>query len=93
LSPADFWSGTFEDVLFVIGGTVDNWRVQRRAAWKICEALIGTDKMPEIYDFFPLTFDEELKHEADTLKEESLEEWYKNIQGSGYFDNPISNGR
>jgi hypothetical protein len=86
LRPTDFWESTFDEVLLVIKGKVDDWRFQRRCAWKIVEGFRGTAEMPEIYDFCPLAYDWEII-EAEKKQQGNDLELYK--QGVAQFDNII----
>ena len=85
-SPSVFWESTFDEVLLVIKGTVDNWRIQRRAAWKIVEGFRGTADMPDIIDFYSLPYDEEIMRAEKQQANEDLE-LYK--QATANFGNVI----
>ena len=86
LRPVDFWESTFDEVLLVIKGKVDDWRFQRRCAWKIVEGFRGSAEMPEIYDFCPLPYDDEIVREEKKQQADDLE-LYK--QGVANFDQII----
>lgn len=86
LRPVDFWESTFDEVLLVIMGKIDDWRFQRKCAWKVVEGFRGTAEMPEICDFCPLPYDHEIvKAEKKQMQDDY--ELYK--QGVSEFDNII----
>lgn len=71
----------------VVKGKVDDWRLQRKNAWKIAEAFRGTAEMPAEYDFYGLPYDDELRKAESVRQKESLEDWYN--QASGEMSNFI----
>lgn len=64
-------------MLLVIKGKVDDWRNQRVQAWKIVEGFRGSKDMPDIIDFYPLPYDNEIKKIDQQQQGEALQEWYK----------------
>jgi len=69
-------------VLFAIKGKVDDWRIQRWNAWKIVEGFRGSEGMPEIWDFYPLPYDDELMDQdkrdiQNNLRALSTEDFYQ----------------
>lgn len=83
----DFWESTFDEVLLIIKGKVDDWRYQRKNAWKIVEGFRGTAEMPAEYDFYGLPYDDELREAEKNQQKQSLEDWYK--QASAEMSNFI----
>lgn len=77
MTPDNFWNSTFDEVLLVIQGKVDDWRLARRAAWKIVEGFRGSQDMPDEVDFYSLPYDSEIKKEENLQQQESLEDWHK----------------
>ncbi len=70
-------------MLLVIKGKVDDWRIDRIRTYKIVEGFRGSQDMPQLYDFYGLPYDEELREQdkADAQKAlNGLEEWYKLAQ-------------
>lgn len=63
-------------MLFVIKGHVDNLRRDRIAAWKIVEGFRGTKEMPEVADFYPLPYDDEIRAADKKDVQQSLDDWY-----------------
>jgi hypothetical protein len=86
LTPSVFWESTFDEVLLVIKGKVDDWRVQRVCAYKVVEGFRGSKDMPDMTDFLPLPYDEEIT-KVDKGQIESDLELYK--QAVSNFDNII----
>lgn len=74
-------------MLLVIKGKVDDWRYQRKSAWKIVEGFRGTAEMPAEYDFYSLPYDDEIRAAELGQQKQSLEEWYK--QASAEMSNFI----
>lgn len=62
--------------MLAIRGKIDDLRIQRLNAWKIVEGFRGSAEMPEIWNFYPLRFDDELIEKDKEQTKESLEEWY-----------------
>lgn len=65
-------------MLLVIKGKVDDWRLQRKSAWKIAEAFRGSQQMPSEYDFYPLPFDREAIEKEKQEQDKDIAEWHKN---------------
>lgn len=63
-------------MLLVIQGKVDDWRLQRRSAWKIVEGFRGSAEMPDIYNFYPLIYDDELRIADKKEQAQDLQQWY-----------------
>lgn len=63
-------------MLLVIKGKVDDWRLQRRAAWKVVEGFRGTKDMPDLCDFYSLPFDDEIRQLEAKAQTEDILEWY-----------------
>ena len=63
-------------MLLVIKGKVDDWRLQRQAAWCIVCGFVGSKDMPESYQLYSLPFDDELMKKEKEVQDESLQEWY-----------------
>lgn len=55
----DFWTSTFDEVLLVIQGKVDEWRILRNNAYLIYCSLPTGSKM-DMYKVLPLPYDTEL---------------------------------
>ena len=72
-----FWNSTFDEVLLIIKGQIDNWRKKRLFAWKIVEGFRGSADMPPITDFCPLPYDNEIVNQDQQEQKEDIEEWYK----------------
>lgn len=86
MTPEDFWRSTFDEVLLVIKGKVDDWRIGRKNAWKIVEGFRGSAEMPHICDFYGLPYDDELRQEEKQEVDDTLEQWYSNaLQESRNF--------
>ena len=64
-------------MLLCIKGKVDDLRLQRLNAWKIVEGFRGSKEMPELVDFYPLPYDEELVGYDKKISREALEDYYK----------------
>lgn len=75
--PDKFWQSTFDEVLLVIKGKIDNWRNERIAAWKIVEGFRGSEDMPTVTDFYPLAYDNEIVVQGAKEQQEDIQEWYK----------------
>ena len=60
-----------------IKGKVDDLRLNRLNAWKIVEGFRGSKEMPDLFDFYPLPYDDELIGYDKKLEKESLDEYYK----------------
>lgn len=75
--PDKFWQSTFDEVLLVIKGKIDNWRNKRIAAWKIVEGFRGSADMPTVTDFYPLAYDNEIVVQGANEQREDIQEWYK----------------
>jgi hypothetical protein len=88
--PAAFWESTFDEVLLVIQGQVDKWRIERVAAWKIVEGVRGSQDMPEVTQFYGLPYDHELKEGvAAPVLPMTDKELYEKTKELGYFQSPI----
>ncbi len=61
MKPDDFWNSTFDEVLLVIKGKVDDWRIQRSFAYS--STMFGKS-IPTITDYCPLPYDYELNTPA-----------------------------
>jgi len=68
LSPDDFWKSTFDEVLLVIQGKVDEWRILRNNAYLIHCSMV--EKRADILSVLPLPYDDELEAESELTDEE-----------------------
>jgi hypothetical protein len=84
--PESFWTSTFDEVLLVIQGQVDKWRVERRNAHRIHETFVGSDKALSILDFNPLPYDDELLTVESGLTDKEI---YDLVKASGQLDKPL----
>lgn len=73
----DFYKSTFDEVLLVIRGKVDDWRLQRKAAWMIAQCFRGSRDTPDELDFYRLPFDDEIREAQSYQKTKDIEEWHK----------------
>lgn len=91
-NPDSFWSLTFDEVLLVIQGQVDRWRIERRNAHRIHETFLGSDKALSVEQFNPLPYDDEMSPAETGMSDAEIYDLVKRLNNN--FDVPItvSNG-
>ncbi len=78
-----------DEVQLMIQGKVEDWRVQRMAAYKIVEGHRVSKDMPSIYEFISLPFDDEARKREEEEMNEMVSEAqriYQQAVDSGYFN-------
>jgi hypothetical protein len=85
-TPDVFWQSTFDEVLLIIKGKIDDMRFQRLCAWKIVEGFRGSKDMPELINFCPLPYDDEIVKQEKKEQVDSFE-FYK--ESMAYLDTII----
>lgn len=68
-----FWYSTFDEVLLVIKGKVDDWRISRQLSYNI---YCSWAKEPiSIFDYCPLPYDDELIQQDQQQTDEAYYNW------------------
>lgn len=74
LSPESFWAATMDEVLLVVKGKTDEWRINRNNAFLIHRSLVV--KPVDMFKELPLPFDEEIIQMQDEALTNDLEALY-----------------
>jgi hypothetical protein len=86
--PDIFWRSTFAEVLLIIQGFEDRQRIERRNAYNLYCAWV--EKPISIFEFSPLSYDDELREETPENNMTDLEIYNLVKSLNNNFDTPIT---